>query len=300
METAYHVPVLLPDAIEGMNLQPGGTYVDVTFGGGGHTRLLLEKLQGGKAVAFDRDPDARENIIEDSRLTFVAEDFQFIENILVQQGFAPVDGILADLGVSSHQFDTAERGFSFRFDAPLDMRMNPTKGISAMDMLYDYPEAELLRVFREYGELPNARRVVRLLVGGRSRSRIETTRQLEALIQPCIPPREQAKYLAQVYQAMRIEVNEEMASLEGLLRGAEAVLRPGGRLVVIAYHSLEDRMVKRFLRAGNLEGVVEKDFYGKPLAPWKLITRKPIFPTDAEIAANPRARSARMRIAEKI
>lgn len=296
----YHTPVFGQAAVDLLAVQPGGIYVDVTFGGGGHTREILSRLgPGGRVIGFDRDPDALQNVPTDPRFQLIASDFKYIETQLDIKGITEVHGILADLGVSSHQFDTPERGFSFRFDAPLDMRMNPAAGPSAAELLNELEEAELEAMFRTYGETPNSRKLARTIAEGRKRAPVRTTFQFEALIKPCIPPRDQAKYMAQVYQALRIEVNQEMASLEALLTGAERLLAEGGILVVISYHSLEDRMVKRYLRAGNAEGESEKDFYGRSFSPWKLITRKPLQPSAEEIAANPRARSARMRAAAR-
>ena len=298
--SGYHAPVLLGESLDLLAVDPNGIYVDVTYGGGGHSGKLLERLQNGKLIAFDQDPDAQQNLIEDERLVFVARNFTFIEIALEELGIAEVDGILADLGVSSHQFDTAERGFSYRFDAPLDMRMNPTEGLTAAELLNTWEESELIRVLKQYGEVQNARKVVRLISQYRKNAEITTTGQLEGILQTCIPPKRRAKYLAQVYQALRIEVNKELEALEKLLLASLKVLKPGGRMAVIAYHSLEDRMVKRFFRAGNLEGKLEKDFYGNPLTPWKLITRRAVMAEEEEVERNPRARSARLRVAEKV
>ena len=298
--SGYHQPVMLEQAVEGLDLQPAGCYVDVTFGGGGHSRRILEGLgPEGRLVAFDRDPDARANVPADDRLVFVPEDFKFFEAALRRLDLMPVDGILADLGISSHQIDTPERGFSYRFEAPLDMRMNPTQGQPASALLNEAPEEELVRIFRDLGEVPNARKLARRLVEVRGGQPISSTGQFEQVITSCIPPKRRAKYLAQVYQALRIEVNGELEALAALLTGALQALRPGGRLVVISYHSLEDRMVKRFLRSGNFAGQVERDFYGNSLSPWELVTRRALQPNSAEIADNPRARSARLRVALK-
>ena len=273
--------------------------MDATFGGGGHTRELLRRLEGGQVVAFDKDPDAQANLIDDERLVFVASDFQFLEKALRSRDLVPVDGILADLGISSHQIDTPGRGFSFRFDAPLDMRMDPAQPLSAAALVNEYEEEALAQVLHRFGEVPAARKAARAIVEQRQRVAIRSTRDLEKALEKALPPRRQAKYLAQVYQALRIAVNRELESLPKLLNSALQVLAPGGRLAVISYHSLEDRMVKRFLRSGNFTGKDEKDAYGHSLSPWTLITRKAIMPTEAEIASNPRARSARLRIAEK-
>lgn len=273
--------------------------MDVTFGGGGHSREILRRMEGGSLVAFDRDPDAKVNLIEDDRLVFVAEDFKFLETALQERSLVPVNGILADLGISSHQIDTPDRGFSFRFDAPLDMRMNPGQEFSAQVLLNEYEEEEIAQVLHRFGEVPAARKAARVIVEYRNRRPLQTTTDLKQALERAIPPKRQAKYLAQVYQGLRIAVNGELESLAKLLNGALNVLAPGGRLAIISYHSLEDRMVKRFLRSGNFDGKEEKDFYGNSLSPWKLVTRKAIMPTEAEIERNPRARSARLRIAEK-
>lgn len=300
MEAAYHIPVLLEESLNGLNIDPTGTYVDVTYGGGGHSAAILERLTTGRLIAFDRDPDARANTIEDERLHLVASDFKFFVAQLAQIGIEEVDGILGDLGISSHQIDTPERGFSHRFDGPLDMRMNPTRGISAADVLNTWEEMDLVRVFSRYGEVTNAKKLARVIVAQRDSGSLQRTKQFETAILSCLPPRQQAKYLSQVYQALRIVVNEEMEALEALLLGSLEVLKPGGRLAIIAYHSLEDRLVKHFMRSGNLNGKEEKDFYGRSLSPWKKISRRAIQASEAEIQRNPRARSARLRVAEKI
>lgn len=298
IESSYHIPVLLEQSIDLLNLKPDGIYVDVTFGGGGHSRELLKRLQGGRLIAFDRDPDAKANLPEDDRITFIPEDFQFIETMLPAYGVDKVDGILADLGVSSHQFDTAERGFSFRFEGPLDMRMNPNQSTSAATLINEADPELLLSIFRQFGEVPNAKKVVRLITEQREGGRIQTTGHFETVIRSCIPAHRRSKYLAQVFQALRIAVNKEMESLTALLNASLKLLNPEGRLVIIAYHSLEDRLVKRFMKTGNLNGELVKDFYGKPITPWNQITRKAIQPSEAEIEMNPRARSARLRAAE--
>lgn len=295
----YHQAVLLKESVDLLDIRPDGIYVDVTFGGGGHSREILSRLENGKLIAFDRDPDAKGNLPDDDRLIFIPQDFQFIESALEAHSIGLVDGILADLGVSSHQFDTPERGFSFRFDGPLDMRMDQNASVSAATLVNEWETEDLIPLFRRYGEIPNAPKLVRELIQARTLSPIKTTAQLEQAIHRCIPHKRRAKYLAQVYQALRIEVNGELDSLESLLKASLRLLKPEGRLVVIAYHSLEDRMVKRFMRAGNLEGKLEKDFYGKPLTPWELINRRAIQPPETEIEANPRARSARLRAAKK-
>jgi 16S rRNA (cytosine1402-N4)-methyltransferase len=300
MNEAYHIPVLLEKSVAGLVQNKEGRYVDVTFGGGGHSREVLRQLEAGELLALDRDPEAHHNAISDNRFSIVREDFKFLERVLDQRGWEKVDGILADLGISSHQIDTPARGFSHRFDGPLDMRMNPEVGETAADVLNEWEEAELAQMFWRYGEISNGRKLARIIVEERAGARIQSTKQLESVIQACVPPKRKTKYLSQVFQALRIEVNGEMEGLERLLIAALNRLEIGGRLVVIAYHSLEDRMVKRFLRSGNFQDKLEKDLYGKPLTPWKVITRKAIQPSEEEIQHNNRARSARLRIAERI
>ncbi|MEO0472721.1 MAG: 16S rRNA (cytosine(1402)-N(4))-methyltransferase RsmH [Bacteroidota bacterium] len=295
----YHRPVLLTESVDLLNIQEGGIYVDVTFGGGGHSKEILSRLGHGQLITFDRDPDAQRNLPQDERVVFVANDFQFIEEELKARGVTAVNGVLADLGVSSHQFDTAERGFSYRFSGPLDMRMNPTHGQTAAELIQEADEDELAALFRTYGEVPNSRKLARTIVQGRSGRLIQSTEELVEIVRPCVPPKRGAKYLAQVFQALRIEVNNEMRSLEKLLMGGLEMMAENGRFVIIAYHSLEDRMVKHFFRSGNFAGKVEKDFYGNPLTPWKMITRKAIQADEPEVAENPRARSARLRAVEK-
>jgi len=295
----YHIPVLLEDSLELLSIDPNGIYVDVTYGGGGHSREILARLDKGKLIAFDQDADAKRNLIEDERLVFVDRNFEFIESALEAQHIQGVDGILADLGISSHQIDTAERGFSYRYDAPLDMRMNRKEGTTAAEILNGYEEWELYRIFKVYGELPNAKKVQQLILERRASEEIRRTGQLENILQSAIPHKRRAKFLAQVYQALRIEVNQEMQALEKLLMASTKILNPGGRFVVIAYHSLEDRMVKQFFRSGNLAGIIEKDFFGNDLSPWKKITRKAIQASREEIDENNRARSARLRAVER-
>ncbi len=299
----YHTPVLLKESIDALVQNTSGLYIDATFGGGGHTAEILSRLTpGGKVIAFDRDIDALAQAGSDPRLKLVHGDFRFVRNFarLHAGADAAVDGILADLGVSSHQFDTAERGFSFRFDAPLDMRMNTEGGITAADVVNDYDARKLEAIFRTYGEVDNARKVAQLIESARKAGRIETTGKLSEAIAKALPAYAEHKYLAKVYQALRIEVNHEMRSLEKFLQGTVQTLKKGGRLVVITYHSLEDRMVKNFIRSGNIEGTVEKDIYGKTDTPFEAVNRKPVLPAEEEIAANTRARSAKLRIAERI
>ncbi|MCI6046091.1 MAG: 16S rRNA (cytosine(1402)-N(4))-methyltransferase RsmH [Alistipes sp.] len=308
----YHTPVMLDESISALVTNPSGTYADATFGGGGHTAELLSRLnEDGHVIAFDRDSDAIENRIDDPRLTLVRADFRFIHNFVLDLAHKTgdkalgaklsggLDGILADLGVSSHQFDTAERGFSFRYDAPLDMRMNREGGKTAADVVNEYSQEDLERLLRIYGEVDNARKVAQLIVSARDKRGISTTGELDEAIRPALPKFAEHKFLAKVYQAMRIEVNHEMRSLEKFLEGAADTLRPGGRLVVITYHSLEDRMVKNFIKTGRADGKEEKDVFGNIHAPLKAVNRKPILPQESEIASNTRARSAKLRIAEK-
>lgn len=298
---SYHNSVLLHPSVDALVWKPSGTYVDVTFGGGGHSRAILDKLDAaGRLIAFDQDADSRANIPEDSRFQFVPSNFKNLTRFLQYYSAYPVDGILADLGISSHQIDTPDRGFSYSKDGALDMRMNAQTGSSACDVVNNYDEAQLSRVFYTYGELTEGRRLARQIVKARAEQSIETTLQLAEVLKPCLPKGKENKYLSKIFQAIRIEVNKEMEVLESFLLQTTAALNPGGRLVVIAYHSLEDRMVKNFMRAGNLAGEVEKDFFGNPLTPFKLISRKAITPDPEETLTNPRARSAKLRVAEKI
>lgn len=295
----YHTPVLLNESIDGLNLQPNGIYVDVTYGGGGHSRRILEQLQGGKLIAFDQDEDALENLIEDERLIFVHHNFKFLKNFLRFHEIGKVDGILADLGVSSHDFDQPERGFSFRFDGKLDMRMNQSADKDAVQVINEYEVTRLGNIFREYGEIQNWRNLAQTIGEARTIRRIVTVSQFLTAISRCVPARIEKKYLAQVFQALRIEVNGEMQALEAFLVSALDVLKPGGRLVVISYHSLEDRLVKNFMRSGRIDGKTEQDFFGHYHLPIESVTRKVIVPDEQETERNPRARSARLRIAQK-
>ena len=274
-------------------------YLDLTFGGGGHSREILKRLKDGCLIGFDQDSDALANVPDDSRFIFVNHNFRYLRNFLRYCGYDEADGILADLGVSSHEFDEAGRGFSFRFDAELDMRMNQRSRLKATDILNTYSEENLIRIFRNYGEVDNVRRLVDLIVNARTGKMITRSEEFLQVIAPCVPKQKEKKYLAQVYQALRIEVNGELEALEDMLKEAERALRPGGRLVVITYHSLEDRIVKNFLKSGNFEGKVEKDFYGHVKRNFELVNRKVIVPSEEEIERNPRARSAKLRIAEK-
>ena len=296
----YHIPVLLTESVSALVTNPDGTYADATFGGGGHTAAVLSRLHaGGRVIAFDRDIDAIANAPKDPRLTLIHNNFRFIENYARHEG-VQFDGILADLGVSSHQFDTADRGFSFRFEeAPLDMRMNREGALTAADVVNTYAEEDLARILGLYGEVDGQRNMARLIVKARETGPLATTGDLDRAIARMLPPGAEHKVLAKVYQALRIEVNQEMRSLEKFLEGSARSLRSGGRLVVITYHSLEDRMVKNFIKTGNVEGRVEKDAFGRMETPLEAVNRKPILPEESEIAGNTRARSAKLRIAER-
>ena len=297
----YHNPVLLNASVDALVQNPDGVYADATFGGGGHSREILNRLSPkGRLIAFDRDADASGNAPEDPRFKLIHNNFRFIHNYALIEAPDGLDGVLADLGVSSHQFDTAERGFSFRFDGPLDMRMNVQGAKTAADIVNSYTQEELERIFKIYGEVDNARKLALLIVAARSQAQILSTGDLGNAIAGALPSFAEHKYLAKVYQALRIEVNDEMRSLEKFLPGAAKSLKKGGRLSVITYHSLEDRMVKNFIRSGNTEGNESKDIYGNSSAPLKAVNRKPILPEETEIEGNTRARSAKLRIAEKI
>jgi 16S rRNA (cytosine1402-N4)-methyltransferase len=296
---AYHIPVLAKETIDGLNVRLNGMYVDATYGGGGHSRLILEKLQSGKLLAFDQDNDARNNVQNDNRLIFVNENFRYLKNFTKLYGFLPVDGILADLGISSWQIDTAVRGFSTRFEGPLDMRMNKNGERTAAWVVNNYESAELTDVFKFYGELRNARRIAEEIVFHRKNQVFETTEGFKAVLLKLAPRGKENKFFAQIFQALRIEVNNELDVLKEFLLQSTDVLKTGGRLVVISYHSLEDRLVKNFMRSGNFKGEAEKDFFGNVLSPLKPVG-KLIIPTQEEQAENPRSRSAKLRIAEKI
>lgn len=297
----YHNPVLLHKSTEGLGIHPGGIYVDATFGGGGHARAILQQLgANGRLVAFDQDPEAEANKPDDERLVFVNQNFRYLKNFLRLYDLLPVDGILADLGVSSHQFDEAKRGFSTRFDGPLDMRMGKHQTLTAANVVNTYSEDELNRIFRLYGEIKNSRCMARLICAQREEKLFETTFELEAAVEKCIPPTRMNKMLAMLFQAIRIEVNQELEVLKSFLEQTADVLKPGGRLVVISYHSLEDRLVKNFIKTGNFEGKIQKDFFGNNLVDFKLVVNKAIMPGEEEITRNSRARSAKLRIAEKI
>lgn len=296
----YHTPVLLHACIQGLELKPNGVYVDVTFGGGGHSREILNNLgPQGRLFGFDQDPDAQANVPEDLRFTLVRGNFRFLKNFLRMYGVDKVDGILADLGVSSHQFDTAEKGFSLRFDAPLDMRMNPTGGKTAYQILMESSEEQLRAMFRDYGELSEAGKLARHLVNARLDRKPDTTFKLMELIRPFMKRGQEHQFAARVFQSFRIAVNEEIEVLKALLEQCPDVLKPGGRIAIISYHSLEDRLVKNFIRSGKFEGEPEKDLFGRTHLPFKAITRKPIRPSEEELQENNRSRSAVLRIAER-
>ena len=300
--SAYHVPVLLEESVSGLNIRPGGVYLDLTFGGGGHSREILNRMDAeGTLLGFDQDEDAIPNVPNDDRFIFVNHNFRYLQNFVRYYGFQKVDGILADLGVSSHEFDEAERGFSFRFEAHLDMRMNQRSKLTAAMVLNEYEPDQLLYIFKNYGEVENARRLVDLIQKARNQSEIQTSEDLWNAIRGCVPKLKEKKYLAKVYQALRIEVNGELEVLEEMLKQTTDILKPGGRLVVITYHSLEDRIVKNFLKSGNVEGKIEKDIlFGQVYQNFELVNRKVIVPSEDEIIRNPRARSAKLRIAERV
>jgi 16S rRNA (cytosine1402-N4)-methyltransferase len=299
--TGYHNPVLLHTSVDLLVGDPTATYVDVTFGGGGHSREILQRLAPqGRLLAFDQDSASRQNAPADSRFTFVAANFRYLKQFLQYYQSYPVQGILADLGVSSHQFDTPDRGFSYRYAGALDMRMNQNKGLSARDIINGYAETQLAKLFYTYGELSNGGKIAAQIVQERQNRTIETTEQLTETVSKLLPRGKENKVLSQLFQALRIEVNDEIGALKEFLLQCTDALAVDGRLVVIAYHSLEDRLVKNFIKSGNFEGTIEKDFFGNPLAPFKSIIRKVLIPNEEEIAANPRARSAKLRAAVRI
>lgn len=300
--SVYHTPVLLDESVAGLNIRTGGVYLDLTFGGGGHSGEILRRLDAdGRLFGFDQDEDAAANVPDDSRFVFVNHNFRYLRNFVRYYGYEEVDGILADLGVSSHEFDEADRGFSFRFDAELDMRMNRRSRLTASTVLNTYDGEQLTAIFKDYGEVENARRLADAIVKARSGAEIRTSEEFMRAIACCVPKAKEKKYLAKVYQALRIEVNGELGALKQMMRQAMDVLKPGGRLVVITYHSLEDRIVKNFLKSGNAEGKVEKDLvFGSIRHDFELVNRKVIVPSEEEIERNPRARSAKLRIAEKV
>lgn len=304
----YHIPVLLNESIDGLNIQPGGIYVDVTMGGGGHSHEILKQLDANAHLySFDQDADAEANLkqnhgddlLNDERFTFVRSNFRYLKNWMRYHGVEQIDGLLADLGVSSHHFDDESRGFSFRFESPLDMRMNKRSSKTAADIVNNYAEEALADIFYLYGELKNSRKIASLLVKARQEKKIETTGDFIAVVEPLFKREREKKDLAKLFQALRIEVNGEMSALKELLTSVVDILKPGGRLSVITYHSLEDRIVKNIMKAGNIEGKIEQDFFGRINTPFKLINNKVIVPTDEEQEQNPRSRSAKLRIAEK-
>ena len=297
----YHTPVLLEEAIELLDIKEDGVYADLTFGGGGHSRRILESLgEKGRLYSFDQDSDTKANAPEDSRFNYVESNFRFLRSALRLRGVIEVDGILADLGVSSHHFDALPRGFSFRGEAPLDMRMNQRGGETAADVVNNRTEEQLATILSQYGELDTTWKIAACIARARAIKPITTTAELVAAVAPCTPKKDESKFLTKLFQALRIEVNGEMEALKMALEQSLKVLKPGGRLVVISYHSLEDRIVKNFIRSGNTDGKIEKDFFGRSTTPWSIVTRKAVVPSDKEIAENPRSRSAKMRAAEKL
>ncbi len=297
----YHVPVLLRESVGGLDIKPDGVYVDVTFGGGGHSREILNRLGAkGRLFSFDQDEDAEQNIVNDERFTFVRSNFRYLKNWMRYYGIGEIDGLLADLGVSSHHFDDETRGFSFRFDAPLDMRMNKRAGMTAADVLNNDSEEQLSDIFYIYGELKNARRIAAAIIQARTARRIETTNDLMEATEKCFQREREKKETAKLFQALRIEVNHEMDALKEMLNGARDLIRTGGRLSVITYHSLEDRLVKNMMKAGNVEGKVVQDFFGRIESPFRQIGGKVIVPSEEEQQSNPRSRSAKLRIAERV
>ncbi len=295
----YHQPVLLNESIEGLNIDPNGIYVDATYGGGGHSQTILQQLNQGKLIAFDQDIEAEQNVIRDDRLIFIRHNFRYMKNFLKYMDILQVDGILADLGVSSHHLNVPERGFSFRFDAPLDMRMNQNTKLTARYVINHYQANQLEQIFKYYGEIRRTRPLLNAILQKRSEKEISSNNELIEILEPYIPQKTRNKFLAQVFQALRIEVNQEISTLKSFLIQSLKMLKPGGRIAVIAYHSIEDRVVKNFFKTGNFDGKPEKDFYGNTHSPFNLVNRKIITPGEEEIKQNNRARSARLRIAEK-
>lgn len=291
---------MLKECLDGLNIDPNGVYVDVTFGGGGHSKAILERLDKGTLISFDQDPDAAKNAPDDDRLIFVAQNFRYLKKFCKLNGFKQVDGILADLGVSSHQFDSAERGFSIRFDAELDMRMDQTSDLTAKKVINEYDEADLHRIFGMYGEIQNAKTLAKTIIVARLREPINTIAQLKEVVKPLVKRGKENQYYAQLFQAVRIEVNQELEALQEMLEQTAEILKPGGRLVVMSYHSLEDRLVKNFINKGKFRGEVEKDFFGNEIKPFEQLTRKAIVPKEEEIKENNRARSAKLRIGVKL
>lgn len=295
----YHIPVMLKQCIEGLNIRPDGVYVDATFGGGGHAREIVAQLKTGRLYAFDQDEDALQNVYDDERLVFIRSNFRYIRNFLRYNSVEQVDGILADLGVSSHDFDQPERGFSFRYDSPLDMRMNREGSLTAADIINQYDHDKLTTLFHDYGEIKQAGRLASAIITARESELLSTTEKLLNAIKHLVPRAIEKKYLAQVFQSLRMEVNDETGALREFLTNSLTLLKPGGRLVVLTYHSIEDRLVKNFLKSGNFEGNVKQDFYGNFITPFELINRRVMVPDEAEVIENPRSRSAKLRVAEK-
>ena len=293
----YHTPALLHESINGLAIKENGIYVDVTFGGGGHSKEILKNLKDGRLIAFDQDQEALENKIVDPRFILVQQNFKYLKNFLKLHKVLPVDGVLADLGISSHQINTAERGFSTRFDGPLDMRMNKESKLSAASVIQNYSEEKLIQIFRQYGEIKNAKNLAFKIVESRKEKPIKTTQELNSICEKLVQERKRSKYLAQVYQAIRIEVNQELEVLKDFLKQSLDILTVDGRIAVISYHSLEDRLVKSFFKTGNFDGILEKDFYGNIIRPLQPVNNKIIIPSAEELERNPRARSARLRIA---
>jgi len=296
----YHIPVLLNECIEGLNINPEGIYVDVTFGSGGHSRKILEKLSTGRLISFDCDKDVHDNLIEDERFFFIQQNYRYLKNFLKFQGIQYIDGLLADLGISSWQIDQPERGFSIRLDGDLDMRMDQGQELNAAKIINSYSADQLIHLFKKYGEIDNSRRLVKEILNERTIQRIDSTESLKNVILRVAPRGKENQYLAKAFQAIRIEVNEELDALKDLLKHTNDILKPGGRMVVISYHSLEDRLVKNYFRTGNFDGIPVKDFFGHQIAPMRPVNRKAIIPSEDEQLANPRSRSAKLRIAEKI
>jgi 16S rRNA (cytosine1402-N4)-methyltransferase len=299
-QTKYHEPVMLKESTEALEIKPNGVYVDVTYGGGGHSKEIIKHLKTGKLMAFDQDQDSQKQLVEDDKIVFINHNFRYVTNFLKMYDVLPVDGLLADLGISSHQIDTNDRGFAFRSDGPLDMRMNRNSELTAAKILNEYEEYALTSIFRMYGELKNAKRLAYRIVSYREDNKLDTTSQLISCLEKEIPQRFRNKILAKIFQALRIEVNGEMDVLKELLLQCSEVIKEDGRISIITYHSLEDRLVKNYIRSGNFEGDLEKDFYGNVIKPFEAINRKPIIPTEEEINTNNRARSAKLRVAKRV
>ena len=296
----YHVPVLLNESIGGLNISPEGVYLDLTYGGGGHSREILKKINNGRLIGFDQDADAESNVLDDDRFIFVKSDFRYLKNFMRYYKFSKVDGIIADLGISSHQINVAYRGFSFRSDASIDMRMNTSSKFSASDLLREYTQKDLIRVLREYGEISNAKKLAEIIVNYRKKCEIKSTGQLVELIKPCAPERIRNKYMAKVFQALRYEVTGEINSLKKMILQLPEIIKTGGRVVIISYNSIEDKLVKNFFKYGRLTGEAPRDIYGNYSVPFSQINKRVIVPDAEELKSNPRSRSAKLRIAERI